>query len=121
MVRHPFGILITLLIPAILAAAVLSPAEEPAYSWHINANGAEGELGLSTEPGGRIGGTLLGNPVEGWLVGRRLVLFREVTNGRETWEAWLATPVNVQGDDHPILAGTFLRPYGTLFAALRRG
>jgi len=110
MARHPFGILITALISAILAAAVYGQAKEPAYRWQIVANGAEGTLELSSESGGRISGTLLGSPVEGRLVGRRLVLVREGAGGRESWEAWLATPENVHGDGQPILAGTFLRP-----------
>lgn len=112
MYRHPFGILITLLILVILAGAGFIQAQGPTYHWQVNANGSEGSLDLSTESGAQISGTLLGSPVEGWLVGRHLVLIRQGSAGPETWEAWLATPENVQGDDKPILAGTFLRSGG---------
>jgi len=110
MARHPLGILTTALISVILGAALVLSAEEPAYHWQVVANGAEGALDLSAESGGRVSGTLFGSPVEGRLVGRRLVLVREGAGGTESWEAWLATPENVLGNDQPILAGTFLRP-----------
>jgi len=110
MARHPLGILITVLIAAILAFALVVSAEGPAYHWQVEANGAKGTLDLSVEPAGKISGTLFEIPVEGWLVGRHLVLVREGGGGQETWEAWLATPENVHGDGQPILAGTFLRP-----------
>ena len=110
MARFSLGTLKTLLIPVILATATLGTAIEPAYRWQVDANGAEGLLELSPGPGGQISGALLGVPVEGWLVGRRLVLSREGSQGRETWEAWLASPENPAGDDLPTLAGAFFRP-----------
>lgn len=112
MSRHSFGILITVLVFAIVGGTIPSQAEGNANSWQITANGLQGSLELSTQPGGRIIGTLLGSPVEGWLVGRHLVLIRDGNTGPETWEAWLATSKNAQNHGNPILAGTFVQPGG---------
>lgn len=112
MARHRLTLLVVLLMPAVLVAGTAGPPEGSAYHWNIDANGTGGELDLTAGPGGRISGTLSGIPVEGWLVGRHLVLLREGPDGRETWEAWLGTPENVHGDDRPILAGTYLLPGG---------
>ncbi len=110
MARYFLSILVAFFVPAMAGAGGLGPVNGTVHHWKINANGIQGSLDLAAGAGGRITGKLLGRPVEGWLVGRRLVLIRENPQGRETWEAWLATPENVHGNDLPILAGTFLRP-----------
>jgi len=109
MARFPLRILTVLLVPFLFAVAASAGTKESGYHWYVNANGAQGTLVLSTGNGGRITGTLLGRPVDGWLVGRRLVLVRQGPEGRETWGAWLATPESTTGDDRPILAGSYLR------------
>ncbi len=101
------------LLALIALAALIAPsghAEETTLRWNVVADGSPGTMELATAPGGRLQGTLMGRNVEGWLVGRHLVLIRDGQRGPETWEAWLATPENVHGDERPILAGTFTRP-----------
>ena len=106
--RQRLAVLATLAVLALAAAP--ARAADTALRWHVVADGAPGDLALRTTPAGRLEGTLLGRRVEGWLVGRHLVLVRQGENGPETWEAWLATPENVHGDERPVLAGTFTRP-----------
>lgn len=93
----------------VIGAALCQAAGELPYSWYVNADGRDGTLEIATGSGGRVTGTLLGQPVEGWLVGRHLVLTRQGTAGHESWEAWIATAQTGQ-DAAPIIAGSFIRP-----------
>lgn len=94
------------IIPLFVAAFFLHAGELP-YTWYVNADGEEGTLQISTGGEGVISGTLLGQPVEGRLLGRRLLLVRHGDAGPESWEAWVGTG----GDgEMPVIAGVFTRP-----------
>ena len=110
MLRHLTGIAALVLFPGILGITAVCSADGPAHHWIVNADGTGGTLDLTTGADGRVRGTLSGRPVEGRLVGRRLVLIRNGAGGPESWEAWLASPKNIGGESGPMLAGTFVRP-----------
>jgi len=108
--RHTTVRLAGLAVVLVLIALPAGAAETGALLWDVVANGVSGTLEIAATSEGRIEGTLLGKTVEGWLVGRHLVLVREGAAGTETWEAWLATPESSRGEARPVLAGTFTRP-----------
>lgn len=104
------SVLIALSAGLLIAGSASAASDGLPYSWYVNANGAEGSLQIATAPGGQVTGTLMGEPVTGWLVGRHLVLARHTSDGDESWEGWIATAENVHDGERPVIAGTIIRP-----------
>lgn len=103
------NLIVLLLMLAGLTATVCVADDKAPYTWYVNANGEEGSLQIVPGEGGQVSGTLLGQPVDGWLVGRHLVLVRSTPDGRETWEGWVASSAGTAGRDQPVIAGTLTR------------
>jgi hypothetical protein len=58
--------------------------------WWVNGNGYTGLLIYKVNPGTqRVSGTLLGTPVEGYLIGRHLILHRFPKGNTQIWEGWI--------------------------------
>ena len=58
--------------------------------WWVNGNGYTGLLVYNIDPSTqRVKGHLLGTPVEGYLVGRHLVLHRYPKGNTQMWEGWI--------------------------------
>ncbi len=59
-------------------------------SWWVNGNGYTGLLTYKVNPNNnKVTGKLLGTPVEGYLVGRHLVLHRYPNGKTQIWEGWI--------------------------------
>ena len=59
-------------------------------SWWVNGNGYTGLLIYKVNPNNnKVTGKLLGTPVEGYLVGRHLVLHRYPNGKTQIWEGWI--------------------------------
>jgi hypothetical protein len=58
--------------------------------WKVNCNGYTGWLIFSVDQNtGKLNGTLLGTPVEGYLIGRRILLHRYPKGKMQTYEGWI--------------------------------
>lgn len=92
-------------------AAHAQPAEIPTQ-WWVNCNGYTGELVFEVDARtDRVTGTLLGTPVEGYLVGRHIVLHRYPQGRTQIWEGWISNPAgDARGEpyfsDDRTVAGT---------------
>jgi len=61
--------------------------------WNINSNGYIGLLTYNYNPQTkRVNGTLLGTPVEGFLVGRHLMLHRTQQGDTQLYDGWIMDP-----------------------------
>ena len=69
-----------------------------AESFSINGNGHAGILQF-TRSGDHITGTIYGNPIEGFVTGRRVVFYR--ASSRQIWNGW------IWSDNHGPDAGRF--------------
>jgi|GEM_PF-5129137 len=77
--------------PAMDAREPASGAAPPTH-WWINANGRTGWLHYTVDPvSRRVEGVLLGKPVTGFLLDRRLILYAE-DEGSYFWEGWIMRP-----------------------------
>jgi len=77
----------------LLASPSLFAQQGPPTKWWVNGNGYTGLLLYKVDPAThRVTGTLLGTPVEGYLVGRHLVLHRFPKGKRQIWEGWIMRP-----------------------------
>ncbi|MBN2431038.1 MAG: hypothetical protein JXQ27_06160 [Acidobacteria bacterium] len=84
---------------------------EPPTRWWINANGRTGWLNYTVDPvSHRVEGVLLGKPVTGFLLERRLILYGE-HEGSYFWEGWIMRPESVPPNplyrSDYFIAGTF--------------
>lgn len=76
-------------------------------TWWVNGNGYTGLLVYTLNPQTqRISGTLLGTPVEGYLVGRHLVLHRHPAGNTQLWEGWILD--RTLGSAIPSYSGDFI-------------
>ena len=84
------------LLTLILTMAVFGIVLGQSYpkTWQVNGNGYTGLLILQSvdQVSGKVSGTLLGTPVEGYLVGRHIVLHRYPQGSTQIWEAWIMDP-----------------------------
>jgi hypothetical protein len=96
------GYLCSLVLGLGVVVAVTAADDWPTR-WKVNGNGETGTLELTIDDEGVVTGQLFGQPVEGWVSGRHLVMRRDAGGGTEMWEGWLS------GDgtgSAPIVAGT---------------
>lgn len=81
------------LMSTILAAASgASETVEWPTRWMVNGNGVTGILEFTVDREGRLAGSLLDAPVEGFVSGRHLLIRRSANGRLEVWEGWLAAP-----------------------------
>jgi hypothetical protein len=84
------GIVLYVLITALLLFVNSTAASAFPVTWWVNGNGYTGLLLYRTNPStGRIKGILLNTPVEGYIVGRHIVLHRYPQGKRQLWEGWI--------------------------------
>lgn len=82
------------------------------HKWQVNGNGYTGLLVYNVNPQTmRVNGLLLGTPVEGYKVGRHLVLHRYPQGKSQIWDGWemdsrLGAPSLSSYSKQPFLAGT---------------
>ena len=81
-------------------------------SWEVNCNGYVGLLDYTVDPVTfKVNGTLLGTPIEGFLVDRHLVIHRYPQGKTQIWDGWIMDQsLGAHGksyyDDQWIIAGT---------------
>jgi len=95
-------LLISISFIYLLNANELSGQDKYAYIWNINGNGHKGILQYNLD-GNKLKGSIYGNKIEGFQVGRHIVFYRTCKDN-QIWTGWIW---NGDGEHGPTIAGTF--------------
>ena len=93
---------LTIIVIVVSLFCLLNAEEKYTYTWKINANGHEGILQYNVN-GIKVTGTVLGNKIEGYQVGRHIIFHRSSTEN-QLWSGWIW---NGDGNKGPTIAGSF--------------
>ncbi len=107
---------------ALYVVAILSIYSQSNYptKWEVNCNGYVGILEYTIDPNtDKVNGSLLGTPVEGFIVDRHLVLHRFPKGRTQIWDGWIIDKtIGAVGqpyyEDKFIIAGTGSQSLGSI-------